>query len=95
MTRHVFKNAPSGSALLNDFKHPRPEVTVAFRAFLLPGNAEGLAGISGCEDVDGFVFDGLEPFDVGVDRDIGPVFSEDGLAVGFNFTEGNCGNISA
>ena len=93
MTSNVFKKAPSGSFALNDFKHIRPEVTVIFRAFLLPGNGErGTRVACGEEIASPFVVEG---FNVVVDRHSWPVMSEDGLAEGVDFTEGNGANISA
>ena len=57
-------------------------------AFLLPGNGEGLTWVAPCDDVDvAFKVDGSN---VVVDRDIRPVFSQDGLAELVSLAEGNC-----
>lgn len=92
VTTNVFKKAPSGSFALNDFKHMRPEVTVICRAFLLPGNGKRLAGVA-CRDKVASPFV-VKVSEVGDDGHSGPVMSEDGLAEGVDFGEGNGANIS-
>jgi len=88
VTSNVFSHDPAGSFVLNNLKHRRPEVAVIRCAFLLPGNGEGLAWIAPCDDVDvAFKVDGS---DVVVDRDVGPVLSQDSLAEGVLLTECDC-----
>jgi DNA-binding XRE family transcriptional regulator len=48
---NILENAPSWSLCLHNCKYFRPDMAVIFLASLLPGNGEGLAGISGCEDI--------------------------------------------
>jgi hypothetical protein len=48
---NVFDNDPSGFFVLNNFIHVRPEVSVIFLAFLLPGEGERLTGDSSTDEV--------------------------------------------
>ena len=57
-------------------------------AFLLPGNGKGLAWVAPCDDVDvAFKVDGSN---VVVDRDVGPMLSQNSLAEGVLLTECDC-----
>ena len=67
VTSNVFSNEKSGSCLCNNSTQLRPEVTVIFLAFALPGLAEGLARVASCDNFDASVDASVEFPDVSVD----------------------------
>jgi hypothetical protein len=87
---HIFANDPLRPYVCNKGSHDRPEVAVIFCASLLPGCGPRLTRKAAAEDVNSSISICINGSNVVVDRDIGPVLSEDGLAEGVLFTEGNC-----
>lgn len=87
---NIFANDPSGSCECNDAAHFRPEVAVVILAFLLAGDAEGLAGESSADDIDSskptqsLCIKGVDVVKAG---HLGPVFTQDRLAVGIPLAE--------
>jgi hypothetical protein len=61
-----------------------------FCAELFSGDAEGLAGVSAADEIDGApVGFSVELSDVAVGGDVGPMLAEDGSAEGIDFAEGD------
>ena len=83
MPTNVLSHNVAGSARVNNARNLRPEVAVIRRASALPGDAERLAGVSGCEEVDSAAKrPGVEGAEVIVLGGVGPVPGEDGAAEG-------------
>lgn len=89
---NVFANDPSGSRECNDAAHLRPEVAVVRFAFLLSGDAEGLAGEASTDEIDSseptqsVCVNGVNVSETG---DVGPVLTQDGSAVFVALAEGD------
>jgi hypothetical protein len=91
-TSNVFANDPSGSRECNDAAHLRPEVAVVCFAFLLSGDAKGLAREATTDEIDSskpsqsICVNGVDVIEAG---EIGPVLSQYGSAVLVTLTEGD------
>jgi hypothetical protein len=95
VSSNILENSPSGSDFFNKPIHFRPEVTVIFRASLLPGNTEWLAWVSPDDDIwsNNPICSELlsgEASDIIVDWCVRPMSSKDFLAVSFDFAERDC-----
>jgi hypothetical protein len=86
---HILANDPLRPYVCNKGSHDRPEVAVIFCASLLPGCGPRLTWKAAAEDVNSSISICIDGSNVVVDRDIGPVLSEDGLAEGVLLTEGS------
>jgi len=94
VTGDVFEEHPFGTAFADDPRNVGPEVTGIVGAAALSGRAEGLAGISGEDGIEGAAErPGVERPQVGPDRRRGEVpcalgGDEDGTGPAFPFDEG-------
>jgi hypothetical protein len=86
----IFANDPSTLYSFNNSQHFRPEISVILCASPLPGNGEGLARKTPADEVNSSKSICVDGSDVVIDRDVGPVLSQDGLAELVLLTKGNC-----
>ena len=91
---NVFANDPSRPDVSYESMHLRPEVTRVVYSALVACDAEGLAGITAADDVDGrnsvmMKSPCCKVFDVVVDRDTGPVAAKYPAAESVDFAEGD------
>ena len=84
---HIFANDPSRPYVFNKGSHDRPEISVIFCAPLLPGNGPRLAWEPAANEVNSSKSSCVDGSDVLVDRRVGPVLSEDGLAERLSLAE--------
>ena len=90
----IFANDPPTLYSFNNSQHFRPEISVIFCASLLPGNGEGLARETAADEVNSSKSICVDGSDVVVDRRVGPMLSQDGLAERLSLTECNCSKSS-
>tara|TARA_A100000172_G_scaffold30464_1_gene18149 strand:- start:133 stop:711 length:579 start_codon:yes stop_codon:yes gene_type:complete len=90
----IFANDPSTLYRFNNSQHFRPEIAVIFCASLLPGDAPRLAWEPTADKVNSSKSICVDGSNVVVDRRVGPVLSEDGLAKGVPLTECDCSKSS-
>nr|WP_232221574.1 hypothetical protein [Desulfovibrio sp. 6_1_46AFAA] len=78
---NILKQTPSGSVVRNNAEHERPEVAVISRALALPGDAERLAGVTPGNKSCPRKLGGVEGCDVSPSSHVGPVPSQNFIAV--------------
>ena len=89
-TSDIFANCPSTLYSFNNSQHFRPEISVIFCASLLPGCGPRLAREPTDNEVNSSISICVDGSDIVIDRDVGPVLSQDGLAELVLLTKGNC-----
>ena len=86
----IFANDPSRPYVFNKGSHDRPEIAVIFRASLLPGSGPRLAREPTADEVNSSKSICVDGFDVVIDRHVGPVLLQNGLAERLSLAEGHC-----
>jgi hypothetical protein len=90
VTANIFTNDPSRPDVFHKSKHFWPEVTVILMAIALPGEREGLAGVSSADEVNtSSISICINVMDVLMDRHVGPVLGQHLAAKRVYFTERN------
>jgi hypothetical protein len=92
VTSNILSNDPSGSDFANNSAHFRPEVTVIRFACAPPGVTERLTGVSSTDEFDSSDSILIQSICckgsyIVIAGDSGPVFCEDGAAVGVDLAE--------
>ena len=88
-SRRVLENTDAGLCLRNNAQSFRPEPAVICCASLLAGTTGRLARDASGENVNSGVLVGIEAFNVVVNRDCRPCFSEEVLATLIFFNKGD------
>jgi hypothetical protein len=94
-SRHILTNDPSGSCLVYDSQHLRPERTVIIVASAFPGKAVRLARESSGNKVNWSIIVSFQVVDVVADGQVRPMFLEHLLGIGFSLTKGHRFDVSS
>jgi len=86
----IFANDPPTLYSFNNSQHFRPEIAVIFCASLLPGDAPRLTREAADDDINSSKSICADGSNVVVDRRVGPMLSQDGLAERLSLTECDC-----